>query len=177
MIKKHWEPLGVHIGIDVPKTRSKFEEKLIDRDYDILLFGQSLLDNLDSYAYWHSSNMQQFTDKRSDLRIDAYNLSQYSSLEADSLLELIRKSDTDEELQESLDELDEVLKQDVPAIFLYSPLYTFAYVKNLQGVELGSPSLHSDRFLTLQRWFLKEERTFIANKSWISFIPWLFSLI
>ena len=177
LIKKHWEPLGVHIGIDVPKTRSKFEEKLIDRDYDILLFGQSLLDNLDSYAYWHSSNMQQFTDKRSDLRIDAYNLSQYSSLEADSLLELIRKSDTDEELQESLDELDEVLKQDVPAIFLYSPLYTFAYVKNLQGVELGSPSLHSDRFLTLQRWFLKEERTFIANKSWISFIPWLFSLI
>ncbi|MCK5017149.1 MAG: hypothetical protein KAS32_08755 [Candidatus Peribacteraceae bacterium] len=176
-IKKQWEPLGVHVGIEIPETRSKFEEKLINRDYDILLFGQSLLDNLDSYSYWHSSGIQQFTGKRSDLRIDAYNLSQYPSLEADSLLELIRKTADEEELDLSLNELNEVLKKDVPAIFLYSPLYTYAFVKDLHGMEIGKPSLHSDRFLTLHKWYLKEERQFKAGKGWLSFIPWLFSLI
>lgn len=174
-IKEQWEPLGIHVGIDIPETRAKFEEKLINREYDVLLFGQSLLDNLDSYSYWHSSGVQQFTGKRSDLRIDAYNLSQFTDLEADSLLELIRSTNDEEELQESLEELNEVLKSYIPAIFLYSPLYTFAFDENLQGVELGEPSLHSDRFLTLHKWYLKKERQFLPGKGWLSFIPWLFT--
>lgn len=175
IIKKQWEPLGIHVGIDVPDTRAKFEEKLINREYDVLLFGQSLLDNLDSYAYWHSSGMQQFTGKRSDLRIDAYNLSQFSSLEADSLLELIRRTNDEDDLNKNLAELNEVLKENVPAVFLYSPIYTFAYNQNLRGIELGTPSLHSDRFLTLHKWYLKEEREFLPGKGWLSFFPWLFT--
>lgn len=174
-IQKQWAQLGVHIGIEIPETRADFEEKLINRDYDVLLFGQSLLDNLDSYPYWHSSGIQQFTGKRSDLRIDAYNLSQYSSFDADALLEVIRETGGRDEQDEALQELQEVLKQDVPAIFLYSPLYTFAYNTRLNGVRLGKPSLHSDRFLTLHRWYLKEDRQFTPGKSWISLFNWLFS--
>ena len=174
-IKKQWAQLGVHVGIEIPETRIEFEEKLINRDYDVFLFGQSLLDNLDSYPYWHSNGIQQFTGKRSDLRIDAYNLSQYSSLKADSLLEVTRETSEEDEQEEALQELREVLKQDVPAIFLYSPLYTFAYNTRLNGVRLGKPSLHSDRFLTLHRWYIKEDRTFLSGKSWVSVIPWLFS--
>lgn len=174
-VKKQWAELGVHVGIEIPETRSKFEEKLIKRDYDVLLFGQSLLDNLDSYPYWHSSGIQQFTGKRSDLRIDAYNLSQYSSFDADSLLEIIRGTSAAGEQAEALSDLKEVLKKDVPAVFLYSPLYTFAYNSRLNGVRLGKPSLHSDRFLTLHRWYLQEERVFKRGKNWFSLFGWLFS--
>ncbi len=174
-IKDQWAELGVHVGIEIPESRKKFEEKLINRDFDILLFGQSLLDNLDSYPYWHSSGIQQFTGKRSDLRIDAYNLSQYSSLEADALLEVIRETGGSDEQAEALNDLQEVLKQDVPAIFLYSPLYTFAYNTRLNGIRLGKPSLHSDRFLTLHRWYIKEDRQFKTGKGWLSVLPWIFS--
>lgn len=174
-VKKQWAELGVHVGIEIPETRSQFEEKLINRDYDVLLFGQSLLDNLDSYPYWHSSGIQQFTGKRSDLRIDAYNLSQYSSFDADSLLETIRETGDAGEQAEALQDLKEVLRQDVPAVFLYSPMYTFAYNTRLNGVRLGKPSLHSDRFLTLHRWYLQEERVFQRGKSWLSLFSWLFS--
>lgn len=174
-VQRQWAQLGVHVGIEIPETRSQFEEKLINRDYDVLLFGQSLLDNLDSYPYWHSSGMQQFTGKRSDLRIDAYNLSQYSSFDADSLLETIRETSDSGEQVEALAELKEVLRQDVPAVFLYSPIYTFAYNTRLNGVRLGKPSLHSDRFLTLHRWYLQEERVFQRGKSWLSLFSWLFT--
>lgn len=174
-IKRQWAELGVHVGIEIPETRPEFEDKLINRDYDLLLFGQSLLDNLDSYPYWHSSGIQQFTGKRSDLRIDAYNLSQYSSFEADSLLEVIRETSNETEQAEALSGLQEVLKKDVPAIFLYSPLYTFGYNARLSGVRLGKPSLHSDRFLTLHRWYLQEDRVFKPGKSWFSMVSWLFS--
>ena len=177
IIKKQWEPLGVHVSIVVPDSRDKFEERLLSRDYDILLFGQSLLDNLDSYPYWHSSGKQKLTGERSDLRLDAYNLSQYSSLEADALLETIRQTSNDTERSTALEELREVLKNDVPAIFLYAPLYTFAYDKDVQGVALKNLSLHSDRFLTLHNWFLKQERVFKAGKTWWSFPRWIIGLI
>jgi len=177
MVKDQWAELGVHVGIIVPESRDEFEEKLLSRDYDILLFGQSLLDNLDSYPYWHSSGIQKLTGNRNDLRLDAYNLSQYSSLESDALLELIRQTNNDNERQEALKDLREVLKTNVPAVFLYSPLYTYAYHRDLRGLTLGALSLHSDRFLTLPHWYLKEERTFVPGKSWWSFWGWLPSLV
>lgn len=173
-IAAQWAQLGVHVGIEVPPTREAFEEKLLKRDYDILLFGQSLLDNLDSYPYWHSSGMQKNTEVRHELSIDAYNLSQYSSFDADAHLELVRKTREEEEREEALGKLREILKRDVPAVFLYSPLYTYAYKEGLQGVDFGKLSLHSDRFLTLHNWYLQEERQFHPGKSWWSFFPWLF---
>lgn len=175
MIKQQWAALGVNVKIDVPETRSAFEERLLKRDYDVLLFGQSLLDNLDSYPYWHSSGVQRVTENRSDLRLDAYNLSQYASFEADALLETIRDNSTDEERQQALTKLREVLKRDVPAIFVYSPEYTYAHRNDILGIELGRLSVHSDRLLTLNRWYTHQERIFQAGKGWLSFFGWMSS--
>jgi len=175
MIATEWGNLGVHVSVVVPKTRQEFEDKLVSREYDMLLFGQSLLDNLDSYPYWDTAGMQKLTDSKFDLRIDAYNLSQYSSIAADGLLEIVRKTGDDKERQDALSKLQEVLKDDVPAIFLYSPEYAFAYHEDVKGIEITHLSLHSDRFSTIQNWYLKEERIFKPGKSWWSFLPWLFT--
>ncbi len=176
-IRTQWEKLGVFVTVQIPETRKDFEEKFLARDYDVLLFGQSLLDNLDGYPYWHSSGIQKISDSKFDLRIDAYNLSQYSSIAADGLLEIIRETGDEKERQDALRELREVLKGDVPAIFLYSPLYAFAYHEDVKGVELGTLSLHSDRFNTLHNWYLKERRVFGPGKSWWSFFGWIFTLL
>ena len=175
-IKRQWAALGVHVGILIPETREEFETKLLARDYDVLLFGQSLLDNLDAYPYWHSSGLQKVTDSKFDLRIDAYNLSQYFSIAADGLLEIIRETGDDAERADALAELREVLKEDIPAVFLYSPLYAFAYNEDVKGVETSAFSLHSDRFTTLHNWYLKENRIFKPGKSWWSFFPWLIGI-
>jgi ABC-type transport system substrate-binding protein len=175
-IQKQWAALGVQVNIVVPKTRQEFEDRLLKRDYDLLLFGQSLLDNLDSYPYWHSSGEQNLSGKRSDLKIDAYNLSQYSSFEADSLLETIRRTSDESERADSLKKLRAVLAKDVPAIVLYTPVYTFAHRQDILGLELGDLSLHSDRFLTLDRWYVKQQRVFLPGKGWTSFFGWLSSL-
>lgn len=173
-IKKQWAALGVHVAITVPETRKAFEEEMLARNYDVLLFGQSLLDNLDAYPYWHSAGIQTTRgNSKFGLKIDAYNLSQYSSLAADGLLEVIRGTSDDQERQDALTKLQETLQDDLPAIFLYSPRYAFAHHEQLQGVEFGALSLHSDRFLTLHDWYLKEERVFKPNLGWWSFFSWL----
>ncbi len=173
MIRKQWQALGAEVTVEVAQTPEDFERRLLSRDYDALLFGQSLLDNLDSYPYWHSSGVQRVTGQETDLRRDAYNLSQYASVRADSLLGIIRTTADEAARKNALSDLREVLKQDVPAIFLYSPLYTYAHHQDIRGVELGKLSLHSDRFLGLNRWYVKEERVFKPGRSWWSFFRWL----
>ncbi len=176
-IKEQWLQLGVQVIVDVPETMDAFQDKMQRRDYDVLLFGQSLLDNLDSYPYWHSSGKQKLSGDAKDLRRDAYNLSQYSSFKADTLLETVRRTSNEQERQKALKDLEEVLKNDVPAVFLYSPLYTYTHHQHLLGVQLGTLSLHSDRFLTLHNWYVKEQRIFKDGKSWWSFFGWLPSLL
>jgi ABC-type transport system substrate-binding protein len=174
-IQKQWSELGVHVSIEIPDTQQEFEQRLLKREYDVLLFGQSLLDNLDSYPYWHSSAIQKLGGSTANLRLDAYNLSQYASQRSDHLLETIRETGSEKERESSLRELREVLANDVPAIFLYSPLYTFGVSQEVSGVHLGKLSLHSDRFLTLYRWYINEDRTLKPGVSWWSFLSWLSS--
>ncbi len=172
-IQNSWAALGVKVIVDIPKSRDEFQSRLLKRDYDVLLFGQSLLDNLDSFPYWHSSGVQKVTGNANDLRQDAYNLSQYTSSRADTLLETIRRTSDESERERALSALRDIIKKDVPAIFLYSPLYTFAHHQDILGIELGALSLHSDRFLTLNRWYVEQNRQFLPGKSWWSFFSWL----
>lgn len=177
VVAKQWRALGVNVAVDLPSTRGEFEEKLLKRDYDVVLFGQSLLDNFDSYPYWHSSGIQMLTGKRADLRLDAYNLSQYGSFESDALLERIRGNTSATERQALLQKLQEQFKKDVPAVFLYSPVYTFAHRDDIQGIDVGKLSLHSDRFRTLYKWYIKQDRVFVDNTTWWSFLPWMFGFL
>lgn len=175
-IAEQWAQLGVKVVVEVPASREEFEERLLRRQYDILLFGQSLLENLDSYPYWHSSGVQKLTGDDKDLRRDAYNLSQYSSFQADALLETVRGTNDEAERTKALGDLREVLKRDVPAIFLYSPLYVTAQNQEILGVDFGTLSLHSDRLLSLHNWYVRQERIFPEGKGWKSFFGWLFGM-
>lgn len=179
-IAKQWRKIGVDVIVEVPKEKRDFENRVIRRQYDVLLFGQPLLDNLDSYPYWHSSQIQVFEDSNGEtpegklgLRLDANNLSQFTNFRADALLEQIRETHYLSRRENALDELRTVFREEVPAIVLYSPTYVFAMSEDILGVDLGEPSLHSDRFLSMHRWFIKRERSFKPDTSWFDFFTWL----
>ncbi len=175
VIKKQWEAVGASVTLDIPESRKDFEDKLLKRQYDVVLFGESLFDNLDSYPYWHSSQIQERNDE-SKLRLDAFNLSQYTSFEADTLLGRIRETSNMDSRTKALKELNELLKKDIPAIVLYSPLSVFAHDESLHGVSIKKLSLHADRFADFDQWYVATERRFQDGKGWMSFIPWLFRL-
>jgi ABC-type transport system substrate-binding protein len=187
-IAEQWRKIGVDTIVEVPKEKHEFEDRVIRRDYDVLLFGQPLLDNLDSYPYWHSSQIQVFEDDSEDaddseeseekrgLRLDANNLSQFTNFRADALLEQSRETHNPDLRKQTLDQLREVFLEEIPAIVLYSPAYVFAQSAEILGVDLGKPSMHSDRFLSMHRWFIKQGKTFKTGKSWFSFPMWLLRL-
>jgi Asp-tRNA(Asn)/Glu-tRNA(Gln) amidotransferase A subunit family amidase len=110
-----------------------------------------------------------------NLKVDALNLSQYTSIEADALLTKIRQTRDPALRDRALTQLNALLKKDVPAIFLYSPLSIFGYRDRIGGIAVANLSLHSDRFQTMEQWYVHTRREFKDGKSWWSFVPWLFS--
>lgn len=175
IIRQQWRQLGANIILDIPASKQEFEQKLLKREYDIVLFGESLLDNLDSYPYWHSSQIQEREERKNE-RIDALNLSQYASFEVDALLARIRETKDPRSRSKALSDLQTILRKEVPAIALYSPLYVFGYHPDVGGVNIGKLSLHADRFSNFQQWFVATHRKFKEGKSWLSFVPWLVTL-
>lgn len=176
MLKKKWEAVGAKVSLDIVADKKEFQDKLTKRQYDVVLFGQSLFDNLDSYPYWHSSQAQEKSDP-TKLRLDAFNISQYASFEADQLLTRIRETGDNASRAKALKELNNLWKQDIPAVVLYSPLSIYAHDDSVHGISIGRLSLHADRFAHIDEWYVTTEKRFKDGVRWISFIPWLFRLM
>jgi len=161
-IKMQWLEVGVDVKIEVYEM-DEFQEKVTERDYDILLYGQSLGYNLDTYPYWHSSQMEE----------KGLNLANYASFESDSLMEEIRMTHNVERRNIALEKLKTSMSKDVPAIFLYRPVYYLAYDKKLKNIEIENLPTMSDRFANVESWYMKEERFFTEGKSWKDIFSWI----
>ncbi len=136
-----WKKVGVETEVQYVSV-GDFGERVQNRDYDLLLTGESLGYNLDTYSYWHSSQAEG----------NGLNLSNYKSFAADSLIEKIRKTFDTGEKEELLKDLAEEIADDVPAIFMYRPSYVFATDNKVKNIKLDDLAYPGDRFANIADW-------------------------
>lgn len=140
-LKNNWGNAGVKLNIELYDA-TMLQQKIVDRDYDLLLFGQGLGYNLDLYGYWHSTQVSE----------NGLNISNYKSFKVDTLIESVRNTFDEEEKQETLKEIAKAIQEDVPAIFLYRPKYYYATDGKVKGVELDDMAFPADRFCRINKW-------------------------
>ncbi len=163
-IAKQWRERGVKLVIErLPEA--EFVNRLTKRDYDVVLFGQNLGYNLDTYSFWHSS----------EARKGGSNLSNLKSSAVNAWLEQIRSSFDSAERRKRLANLREVLGEEVPAVMLYTPTYSYAVDQKVQGFNLGRIALKRDRLANLSNWYLRERRAATADLGIWNFMKWFFS--
>ena len=162
IIKGQWGRIGVDVNIEVLKN-GDFQQRLAKRDYDLLIFGQNLGYNLDAYPYWHSSQAKE----------DGYNLSQFKNFVVDSLLEKVRLEYTKEDRLETLSKIQEVISEEVPAVFLYSPTYYFALSDKIQNASFKNLATISDRFARIENWSAKIDRHWKKGTTPFTFVGWI----
>jgi len=162
IIKEQWRKIGVDVNIEVLKN-GDFQGRLAKRDYDLLIFGQNLGYNLDAYPYWHSSQAKE----------GGYNLSQFKNFVVDSLLEKVRLEYAKEDRQETLSKIQEVISEEVPAVFLYSPTYYFALSDEIQNASFENLATISDRFAQIEKWSAKIDRHWKKGTNPFTFIGWI----
>ncbi len=141
LIVKQLKEIGVEVTVEAYET-TELQEKIKNRDYDMLLYGQSLGYNLDTFAYWHSSQATE----------TGLNLSNYQNPEADFLIESIRGTFDEETRQTLLQDLAETITSDVPAVFLFTPSYYYVVDTKVTGIDFLKLLLPKDRFSTIQNW-------------------------
>lgn len=147
-LQTQWEEAGIRVNISAKESEALTQEVIRPRDYEALLFGQIVARPVDLFAFWHSS-------QRSD---PGLNVALYTNSEADRILQALRETSDQEEIVELLEELEEEIKTDNPAVFLYSPSFAYALPEKIKGVNIGTISTSEDRFSEVHEWFIEVNR-------------------
>ncbi|MCX6759670.1 MAG: ABC transporter substrate-binding protein [Candidatus Nealsonbacteria bacterium] len=148
LLKNQWGKIGINIEVKVIDSKLFPEEIIRPRNYEMILFGQGLELILDPFPYWHSSQIKD----------PGLNLAGYENKESDKLLEEARQSLNEEKRKIALEKFQNILIEDAPAIFLYSPDYLYLTSKEIKGVSVKIITDPSKRFSDIENWYIKTKR-------------------
>lgn len=145
-LQSMWKEIGANVEI---KTTDNIQEDYIkSRSYQALLFGEILSYDPDPFSFWHSSQKKD----------PGLNLSLYDNSDADKILEEARK-ETDPALRaQKYQEFQNLVVEDIPAVFLYSPNYIYLQDKSIRGMEAQNIITPSDRFNNVESWYIDTQR-------------------
>lgn len=141
-LQKQWKAVGVAIKPQLLTSEQLQQTALSAHSYDILLYGISIGQDPDVYAYWHSSQA----------RTGGLNFSEWKSGRADASLEVARTR-LEPVLREARYKTfqDEWLKSS-PAVALYQPRLTYSYHQNATGFKAFPSNNASDRLTNVEEW-------------------------
>jgi peptide/nickel transport system substrate-binding protein len=152
-----WRAVGISVSVAVYPLSELQSSVIQSRNYDAILFGEVVGPQFDLYAFWDSKERNQ----------PGLNLSMYINGRVDTLLEQARETtDITQRTQLTRDAAD-IITTDAPALFLYSPQFSYILPRSLQGVRIGSISTPSDRFANVADWYIETERV------WKLFAPYV----
>lgn len=147
ILKDYWNSIGVLVDL---KAVSLTDLKPIikTRGYDALLYGESLGAKPDLYPFWHSSQ-----------KIDpGLNLSAYENKDADKLLKEAREALDYSVKQQKYEQLQDIIINDAPALFLYNPDYIYWVSEKVKGIDTEKIIDPSKRFVNVTDWYIETKR-------------------
>ncbi|TSC74134.1 MAG: hypothetical protein G01um101433_1098 [Parcubacteria group bacterium Gr01-1014_33] len=149
-IKEELARVGIKVEIKMLPFTDLEASVIRPRNYEMLLFGEVYGYEPDPFAFWHSSQIKD----------PGLNITLYANKKVDRILEEARQTkDPDVRISRFKDFL-RILRDDNPAIFLFSQLYFYILPRDLQGVTLERISLPSDRFNDANMWYRATKRVF-----------------
>ncbi len=149
LIKKDWEALGVQVSLVSVSYAQLVNERLEQRNYQAALVSLnfSRTPDPDPYPFWDQAQA-----------VGGQNYTQWDSRMASEYLEQARiLVDRDERLR-FYRNFQVLFTQDMPALPLFYPVYTYAVDKQVRGVRMGPLIDSSDRFATVGEWFLETKK-------------------
>jgi peptide/nickel transport system substrate-binding protein len=147
-LKVAWSAIGVKVNIETKETANLIQENIRPRQYQALLFGELLNIDPDPFAFWHSSQVKD----------PGQNLSLYENAQVDAILQDARQDQDAYSRAKKYQQFNQIIAQDLPAIFLYAPQYLYPVSANLKGADLKIMVSPSDRFSQIENWYITTRR-------------------
>lgn len=147
-LANQWRQLNVKINLSILPTKQLNDEMIKPRAFDVLLFPQKLGADPDPFPFWHSNQTKD----------PGLNLTGFASAVADQLLAETR-SNTDQAVRkDKYRQLDQILSDQIPAIYLSQTLYIYAISKDIKDVGLKRLYEPNQRFYDLRNWYINKDR-------------------
>lgn len=154
-LQKAWQAIGAEIEVHLVADND-LQNAINGRAYDALLYGISIGNDPDVFAYWHSTQ----ADPRSGSRL---NFSNYKSTAADKALEAGR-SRVDLDLRAAkYKPFLQAWRNDAPALALYQPRFLYITHGQLFGFTPKTINSAADRFSNVENWMIRQANTVIEK--------------
>lgn len=148
ILQKQLNDLGINVDTELIDGKLIKDDIIKPRNYDLLLYGELLGNDSDIYAFWHSSQADN----------PGLNLAQYKNSDVDKAIEQARETLDPEEKQKLYSTIAQKIKDDVPAIFLINPSYTYTLSDKIKGFKSQNLISPSDRFENISDWYIKTRK-------------------
>ncbi len=148
IIKENLEKIGARTKVDAYNLGDLSQRAIKPRKYDVLLFGETINQLSDLFAFWHSS-------QRKD---PGLNVAMYTNAKADKLLEEAVSALDPKIKKEKYSRFEDEIMKDMPAVFIYSPSFIYVVKKGLKGPLGKNLVFPEDRFLYSYLWYTDTDR-------------------
>lgn len=151
MLAEQWTTVGISVTV---QTASPVEvrEALETRDFDAILVHVAMPGDPDPYPLWHETQVE-----------NGQNYAGFVHRRTSEIVEQARVTVNRQRRQELYHEFQEIFAQEVPALLLYVPVYTYGIDERIRGPQVG-PLMHPpDRFRTIFDWWIVPHRVFVSE--------------
>ena len=153
-IKRDWASLGVQVNLNAVPYDKLMTDYLDTRTYQAALVDLNLSrsPDPDPYPFWHQTQIT-----------SGQNYSKWDDRQASEFLEQARITTDLAERERLYNNFQVRWSQELPALPLFYPVYTYAVSSDVQGVSIGPIFEPADRFNHITNWYLITSRTTTAG--------------
>jgi peptide/nickel transport system substrate-binding protein len=148
MIQENWAQLGVQVDLKPVAYDTLLADYLEPRSYEAALVDLNLsrTPDPDPYPFWHQTQIT-----------DGQNYAGWDDRQASEYLEQARTQVDLTERTKRYRNFQVRFANQLPALPLFYPVYTYTVDETVQGVQMGPLFDTSDRFRNIRSWFLLAE--------------------
>lgn len=149
MIAYDWEKLGMTVTLNI-KPYNDVIAQLQSREYETALvdIDYSGTPDPDPYPFWGSAQAQ-----------GGQNYSQWNNRAASELIEQARINLDYGARSRLYRNFQVVFQEELPSLPLFYPVYNYAVEAKINGISIGPFFDYSDRFNTIQSWYILAKKT------------------
>lgn len=146
-LTRAWRAIGARADVKLLPS-DDLQRSISSRDYDALLYGISIGVDPDVFVYWHGS--------QTDVRSSGLNFSEFKNKTADTALEAGRTRTEPSLRAIKYKPFLQAWQQDVPALGLYQPRYTYLTHGTVHGLTAHVLNTATDRYSNVANWQIRE---------------------
>lgn len=150
-LAEQWAQAGIEVSVETAPAAA-LRETLESRDYQAVLTHLKLPGDPDPYPFWHETQVA-----------GGQNYAQLDHRRISEVIEQARVTPNRNARLELYEEFQELFAEELPALPLYVPTYTYGVDESINDVQIG-PLMHpSDRFRTILNWWIVHRRVFVSD--------------